>query len=159
MSKDKNNRNLDDRLTDQADRFYNDPVKTTGKWLALAVTAIILLAIALGIGNFACGWFNKAAEVAGPENVSAQYAAVIEGWESLEAAALNACAAKNNPDTESTLIEDPAFAYAATYRKIAVDYNRRQKNIFEAKVVGPDKKVYPEEAPTLEEMQRKLGCN
>lgn len=43
---------------------------------------------------------------------------------------------------------------AAQYRKIAIDYNRRQANLFEAEKVGPP--GYPKQAPTLTQMQAKV---
>lgn len=128
------------------------PVRTG---LLIAGSAFALLVI-LAVLGFALGWVNKAAQVAGPENVSSQYHYVIEDYNALEAAAGNYCAAKNSKPSANSpeLVEDPAFAYAAQYRHITVDYDERQNNIFEAGVVGPS--GYPRNAPTLDEMTRQV---
>lgn len=133
--------------------FEDHPVRSGLGVFTAAVAIFVIAAVIAGIGHFALGWFNKAAEVAGPENVSSQYREVINDWETLEAAAQNACSAQDSSRSQAdpTLLEDPAFAYEATYRRVRVDYNRRQANLFEAKVVGPG--GYPAVAPTLEEMQ------
>lgn len=52
------------------------------------------------------------------------------------------------------LVESPAFAYGATYRGIVVDYNRRQKNIFEAGLVGPS--GYPKEVPNMADRRNRI---
>jgi hypothetical protein len=123
-------------------------------WMSLAVIAVIL-AIST-VGNFACGWFNTATKVAGPGNVTAQYQAVINDWNGMEQAACNAKNAQDAPTNANSpqFLEDPAFAYKAKYRQIVVDYNTRQNDIFESKLVGP--KGYPQNAPTLEAMQAQV---
>lgn len=115
--------------------------------------AVFLLIVAVGFG---LDWFSTGKDIVSPDNVTNQYRGIIGNYEGLEAAAANACAAKNNKSEEAdpTLVEDPSFAYAANYRKIAIEYNRRWANVFEAKVVGPQ--GYPKKAPTLKEMQRKV---
>lgn len=114
---------------------------------ALGIFLVVALVVwALG---FVFSWWGAATKVIGPQNVSQQFQLVINDYQSLQTAAANACdvtqagstADPNNP----LLVEDPTLAYAATYRRIAVDYNRRQSNIFEAQKVGPS--GYPKEVP------------
>lgn len=125
------------------------------RWGAGALVLLMALVIVAGLLRFAFGWLGAAGEVAGPGNVKTQYSAVIEGWNALEAAAANACGASADAGEQGpTFLEDPAFAYQAQYRRIAIDYNRRQANIFEARLVGP--KGYPASAPSLAEMQRRV---
>lgn len=147
---------VEDKLVNQADKFSKNPVKQTFK-VALIILAIVVgLSVVGGTLGFIGGWFNKAAEVAGPANVSSQYKAVINDYKAMEAAAMNACNIVNtkSEDADPMLVEDPAFAYNAQYRRIAVDYNTRQNNIFQAKLVGP--KGYPRNAPSLEAMKAKV---
>lgn len=120
------------------------PVKVVLGGLA----AVVALIVVLGVIGFAAGWFGKAAEVAGPQNVERQYHQVIETFNSVQAAANNACAAgkSEKQDGDPVLIEKPDVAYGAIVRSQVVDYNRRQANIFEAKAVGPD--GYPRSLPT-----------
>lgn len=121
------------------------------KWGAIGLALIVLLMVV----GFGLSWLGAAGEVAGPNNVRSQYAGVIGDWNALEAAAENACgAADQNSQAGPTLLEDPALAYKAQYRHIAVDFNRRQQNIFEAKAVGPS--GYPPSAPTLTEMEARV---
>ncbi|MCL2089872.1 MAG: hypothetical protein FWH11_01380 [Micrococcales bacterium] len=99
-------------------------------------TAGLALVVALG---FALGWFGRMVDVVAPDNVTEQHRAIIQDWQTMTTAAANACQAQTagtNP-ASPTLVEDPAMAYAATFRSIAADYNRRQANVFEARVAGP----------------------
>lgn len=146
----------DSRLDREADRFEQKPVGTTIRWGIVLIFVCTVLIVVGGVAHFALGWLGAAADVAGPDNVKTQYATVIEDWNAMEVAAQNACAAENTPDSKQgpTFLEDPSFAYAAQYRHITVDYNRRQNNLFEAKVVGPG--GYPRVAPSLEEMQTEV---
>lgn len=101
---------------------------------------IIGIGIIVSLIGWSAGWWNKAAEVAGPANVSDQYHRVITDWESLYTAAGNACYAQNDDSDDTgapTLVESPVLAYAATYAKIRTDYNSRMNNIFEAGAVAP----------------------
>lgn len=145
-------------MTDPYRQFEDAPLRSSIRWgvgAAAVIGVLILVAIVL---SFVLGWIGKAAEVAGPENVSTQYHQVIQDWNAMEAAAGNYCSAKNSkPGPNSPeLVEDPAFAYAAQYRHITVDYNERQNNIFEAGVVGPS--GYPRQAPSLDEAAQEAGC-
>jgi hypothetical protein len=148
----------EDRAEREADRFGDRPVRTGIRWGLGVIAVVVVLAVVIGVIGWIGNWFNTAAEVAGPENVKAQYHAVIEDWNAMEAAAENACGAENSKGSRQspTLLEDPALAYKAKYRQIVVDYNRRQANIFEAKVVGPSFNEYPQRAPTLTEMQARV---
>lgn len=132
--------------------FYDertDDVKV-GRIIAVIVLLVVVLGIVLGVLRFVGGWGKTASDVVSGPNVKAQHTAVIQEWESLKAAANNACTAQGaTAGTGSpTMVEDPAFAYAATYRTIAADYNRRQANLFEASLVGPP--GYPDTVPALD---------
>lgn len=134
-------------IDDYANELEGNPVG----FILKGVAALVVLAAVFGVIGWFGGWFGKAADVAGPENVERQYTQVIQDWEALKVAADNACAASNTPREagDPIMVEDPAFAYAATYRRVVQDYNRRQKNIFEAGLVGPA--GYPSEVPNLAE--------
>lgn len=128
--------------------------EVTGFYWGKIGLMIGVIFIAVGLLGAACdiigGYGNEAKRVVGVDNVKEQTDAIITDWESLIATADNACEAQtqaSNPDNP-TLVEDPAFAYKATYRKIVVEYNQRQKNLFKAKVVGPP--GYPKSVPDLD---------
>lgn len=143
----------DERGSKWGGRFTRHPFG----WSLIVLIGIVAV---MGSLSFIFGWINTAADVASPRNVTTQYAAVIEDWNGLEAAAENACNASSaRTEQGPTLLEDPALAYKAKYRQIAVDYNRRQTNIFEAGLVGPDNcgaEQCRDLAPTLAEMQRRV---
>lgn len=142
---------LDDRYQSEEDRFAAHPIGSSIRWGVALIVIVIVLGFVFTIGHFALGWFNKAAEVAGPQNVSAQYQAVIGDWNAMQAEAANYCSVKDEKSPPGTIIaEGPSFAYAAKYRQTAIDFNTRQQDIFEAKAVGPS--GYPQTAPTLDEM-------
>jgi hypothetical protein len=147
---------VDRRLESEADRFGDRPVRTTIRW-GLAVTAVfvVLALVVAGVG-FAGGWIGAGKDIVSPMNVKEQYRAVIENYEALRAAAANACQARAGARAhgDPTLVETPALAYEAQYRRIEVDYNRRQANVFEAEKVGPT--GYPREAPSLAAMQKEV---
>lgn len=151
---------LEDRSGDWADReagrFADRPARTTAKWLTIFGVGIVGLVVFFGVIGFAAGWFNTGKDIVSPNNVKKQYANVIEDYKAMEVAAANACQAVDTAQgrNDPSLIETAGFAYAAQYRHITVDYNRRQNNIFESKLVGP--KGYPRNAPTLKEMQRRV---
>jgi hypothetical protein len=146
------------RTEDAYDSFSEHPVRKVLKWLAIGVVAILLLGAATGVAGWIGGWWHKAAEVTGAENTDTQFTALYTDIESMKAAAANTCAAKDakaGPNSP-TLLEDPSFAYAAKYRSIAADYNRRFENIFEAKALIVKPSDLPREAPTLEEMETQV---
>lgn len=113
-------------------------------WVGWFIGAVVALGVVFAVLGFIGGWFDKAAEVVGPENVSEQYHDVAKDWQAMQAAAANACAVGDPTSEEGdpVLVENPALAYEATFRNIAGDYNRRMTNIFEAGIVAPE--GYPE---------------
>lgn len=138
----------------RAERTGNAFTRHPWGW-GLGILAVVIIGGFL-IG-FASEWIGAGTKPFRPANVEKQFKAVIEDYKGMEAAAENSCHAKEDTSGNSqTFIEGPAFAYEATYRKIAVDYNRRKSNFFEAGEVGPDPDKYPKEAPTLTEMQSQL---
>lgn len=143
----------DKRAGDLADR----PVRTSLGLLVKALLALFAIGAVFGVFGLACGWFNAGKDIVSPSNVREQYRAVIGDYKAMEQAACNAQEAANAKPEEGDpqLIETPGFAYRAKYREIAVDYDRRQANLFEAEKVGP--KGYPRESPTIAQMQR-LVC-
>lgn len=127
-----------------------DGVRFRWRYLWAGLGAAALAAVLLGIAGWGFGWFGKGVEVVSAGNVSEQHRAVIEDWEALQASARNACSASTKVGEGSpTFVEDPALAYAATYRRLVVDYNRRQQNNFEAGIVGPA--GYPKTVPALDQ--------
>lgn len=109
---------------------------------------IAVLGAGFTVIGFANGWFHRATQVVGPANVSEQFKDVAQEYQSLQTSAANACQAVTDAergDSAPTLVESPALAYEATYRRIAASYNRRMTNIFEAGIVAPP--GYPESVP------------
>lgn len=152
-----------DRLNDKLDTwgerasgaFADRPIWTSVRTIVVILVVILVVNVTLsaifGVGGLFGAWGKEAKRVVSPDNVTQQYAAVIDDWESLIAGADNACQAGSSKQEEGdpTFVESPSTAYSATYRKTVVDYNRRQANIFEAKKVGP--KGYPNEIPRFTE--------
>lgn len=141
---------------ERGDRYYDDlernPFKTFVKWFFGFVAVVIVLGIIFSIVGFASNWWQKGVEIVSPPNVEKQYTRIIDNWEGLYASAENACLAIKESDEDSpTFVESPEAAYAATFRRIVIDYNRRMANLFEAGIVGPP--GYPDEIP------RSLGAN
>lgn len=150
-------RDNDEKWESRSDKAYSDftnkPYKTGFKWFFIICAVFLGLWLIGSIFGFIGSWGNEGKRIVSPTNVREQHTAIIEDYEAMEAAAENACSGTNSKKDEDdpSLVEKPDFAYAALYRKIRVEYNRRQKNLFEAKLVGP--KGYPRSAPTLEEMK------
>lgn len=141
---------------DRGNRLYKElehrPYRTGWKWFWGILGTVILLAIVFSVVGFASNWWKKGVDVVSPKNVEKQYVRVIDNWEALYASAENACIAISSSNENSpTFVESPEAAYAATFRRIVVDYNRRQANLFEAGLVGPP--GYPKEVP------RSLGAD
>lgn len=117
--------------------------------IVLAMLAAAFIGIILFSGcSVAAGYVQKGAEVISADNLEEQHDRVIRDWRGLTVAADNACAAQGEQDRDEdspVLIEGPALAYAATYRKIWAEYNARTENIFEAGFVGPI--GYPKNVP------------
>ena len=122
--------------------YYDDKTYKLrwGRIIATVLGIVIALTVVFGILGLANDWFNEGRRIVGPENVSAQHRAIIGDYEGMISAAQNACnaedGAKRSQD-DPTFVEDPAAAYAASFYRIREDYQRRQKNLFEAKLVGP----------------------
>jgi hypothetical protein len=115
-----------------------------------AVASAMLVITALSGCSVAGGYVEKGKKVIGADNMEDQYHRVITDYNSLQTSADNACAAQGGSeksDDDPTLVEGPGLAYAATYRKIWVDYNSRMNNIFEAGYVGPP--GYPRRIPNF----------
>lgn len=154
-----------DRLDEQLDRaaerrageLADHPKRTVLKWAVWVVIVFVVLAIIGGITNYVGLWGNEAKRIVSPTNVTAQYDAVITDWQSLIVSADNVCTAQTaaKADGDPTLVEDPAQAYEATYRRIVVDYNSRMTNIFEAEKVGPP--GYPRTIPAFTETTNPKG--
>lgn len=145
----------------RADRAYsnftNRPGWTAAKWIGGFIAICIALSLVFGLISWVGSWGGEAKRVTSPQNVREQNTAIIDDYQSMEAAAANACGAKTSAgEGDPTLVEDPALAYKATYRRIRVDYNRRMANLYEAQAVRhlplpSNLRSYPEVAPTLEE--------
>lgn len=153
-----------------ADDITYRPGRTIAKW----VVGFLLLVAVLWVGGCALGLVGDTADVGNSyrkeikrtvsaPNVAEQNRAIIEDYESLEAAAANACGAATaaKQDGDPTLVEDPALAYKATYRRIRVDYNRRMANLYEAQAVRglplpSNLKSYPKVAPTVEQKMQEV---
>jgi hypothetical protein len=132
--------------------FYDEQNGVIRFWKIFwtVVGVVVVISLVFGVIGFFGGWFSEGKRIVSPTNVKAQHTAIIENWETAITSSRNACSV-GNPDKEEgdpTLVEDPALAYAATYRRVVVDYNRRQKNLFESRLVGPS--GYPREIPRLD---------
>lgn len=140
------------RLDREADRFEEHPVRQTVKWGTISMITIAILVVVggviFGIVGLLGGWFQGTKHIVSFQNTSQQYTVVKGDWESMISAAQNACNAQNAAQNSNspTLVEDPAFAYKATFFKIRNDYNRRMTNFFEAGLVGP--RGYPKVIPS-----------
>lgn len=154
----------DDIWEGRADRAYSDltykPKRTLAKWAVGIGLVLIFIALIAGIGKFACGWGNEAARIAGPQNTREQFTALYDLYENMQATAGNVCDVKNSEASVNSpvIIEDPEFAYAAQYRRIEAEYNRRMENEFEAEwlLIHPD--GLPHRAPSLDDMLVIIGC-
>lgn len=131
-----------------------EPTKgTIVKWALWGLAAFVVLWIVIGILSFVGAWGGSVKKIVSPPNVEAQFHTVIEDWQGMISNAENACEAEKGGSTETenspTLIGGkPQAAYAQNYRRVRIDYNRRQHNFFEAKIVGPP--GYPRTAPSYQ---------
>ncbi len=132
-----------------------------GRWLVTVLGIVLVFVAGFGVVTWISGWGGEAARITGPDNVREQNTAILDAWESLQATAGNVCSAGNavRGDASPTLVEDPAFAYEATYRRIKATYDRRMSNLFEARAVRDlplpsDLDGLPRRAPTLENALR-----
>lgn len=133
----------------QAGKLADHPVRTGIRWGIVAIAVVVVIAVVGGIIGLVGNWGSEAKHVVGPANVTNQYKVIIDDWQSLMTAADNACGAQNTTPAsgDPTLVENPAFAYAATYRKIRTDYNLHFHDVFEGGLVGP--RGYPKTVPDL----------
>lgn len=150
---------LDDRYQREEDRFADHPGWTSFRWgvaIALVIAGIVLVVSVLG---FAIGWFNTGKDIVGPANVKAQNFQVRQSWNELVTGADNACqasATNTGQQGDPTFLEDPALAYAASYRRTWAEYNRRMDNAFEAKVIRRlGLTAYPRHVPDFREAHGK----
>lgn len=132
--------------------FYDERTGNFRFWKTfwIVVGVVIVISIVFGVIGFIGDWGREGKRIVSPTNVKAQHTAIIEDWETAITSSRNACSVgkPSKEEGDPVLVEDPALAYAATYRRIVVDYNRRQKNLFESKLVGPP--GYPREIPRLD---------
>lgn len=147
----------EDRLNDRIDAWSDHaagsladhPKRTVTKWIVAIVGVCLLIGIVGGVISWAGSWGSEAKRVVSPANVTEQYQVIISDWQGAQAAADNACTAVTSATSanDPVLVENPATAYAATFRRIVVDYNTRYLNIFQAKLVGPAgyPRPFPEE--------------
>jgi hypothetical protein len=148
----------DDRALSEAERFERHPFRTVLKWFAVLAVLCLCIGAIFGLVSWVGSWGGEAKRIASPENVRKQNTEIIQDWNDMEAAAQNVCGAidaKSSPD-DPTLLEDPAFAYKAQFRRIRVDYNRRMANLYEAQAVRKlplpsNLRSYPKVAPSLKE--------
>lgn len=157
----------DERWKGRGDKVYSDftnrPVRTGLKVFAVLVAVGLALGAIAAVGSFVGAWGGEAKRIVSPQNVREQNGAIIDAWEAMQAQAANACQVASSPkeDGDPTLIEDPALAYKALYRSSAAGYNARMADIYRAQLVRKvpvpsNLRSYPERAPTLEAMQRRV---
>lgn len=161
-----NDQTWEDRADRAYTRFTDRPGWTLAKWAGAAIGVIVAIAVLGSVLGFIGSWGGEAKRIASPDNVREQNTQIIDAWESMAAAAENACAARaaaGREDGDPTLVEDPSLAYAATYRRIRAGYNRRMANLYEAQLVRKvplpsNLRSYPERAPTLEQQLAEMEC-
>jgi len=151
-----------ERADQEAVRFERRPWHAAGRWFATVLGIVLVLGAGFGLVGWISGWGGEAARITGPDNVREQNTAILDAWESLQATAGNVCSVSSAApgDASPTLVEDPTFAYEATYRRIKATYDRRMSNLFEARAVRDlplpsDLDRLPRRAPTLERALRR----
>lgn len=151
---------------DRADEFEARPLRTAFKWL-LGVALLLLLVMAiLTPFNAGFAWLQEGARIAGPDNSREQTTAVLDDEKGMVAQAGNVCdidRAGNtaSPNDPQIVGGSPRFQYAALYRRLKADYDRRMANFFEANVtrslpIPSALGGLPKEAPPLEQRLRDL---
>lgn len=149
----------------QAGNFADRPKRTALKWTLGIVGVVLVLGFIGGVTGLIGDWGSETKRLLGPRHSREQVTAVLDLDEKMVATAGNVCSvvnARSNEDSP-TLVEDPSFAYRATYRRQAAEYNRRMRNFFEAAVtknlpIPASIKGLPDRAPTLEEAMAAAGC-
>lgn len=154
-----NDQTWQDRGDKAYTKFTNNPWRTGFKWLLIFLAVVIAISVLFAVIGWIGSWGDEAKRVTSPQNVREQNTRIIDDWEGMQAAGMNVCNVQSSAakgETDPTLIEDPALAYKAQYRRIRVDYNRRMANLYEAQAVRSiplpsNLRSYPEVAPTVEE--------
>lgn len=143
---------LQTKTEEQIDKASGSLADHPMRWAISAVCVIVVLFILIQGFGLAGRWGKTAVRTVGPENVTAQYDAVISDWQELITTADNACTVQDQAERaegDPTLVENTTTAYQATYRRVRTDYNSRMQNIFKAKKVGPP--GYPRVVPDIPE--------
>lgn len=151
----------DDFLTREGDRFQRGPRRYVAKRSLQVLGVALVLALVGGAIGWAGGWFSGAKEVVSFDNSKAQAIAVRGAWTGMQQAAENACDTEDaaaGGEGDPTLVERPDFAYRASYRRLAADYDRRMSNPFEASKIRRLAGIssLPDVAPSLAEMQSEV---
>lgn len=153
----------DERANRYARDFEDRPFWTGGKVLGAILAVVIVLSIVGGLLSFVGGHADAVKKSVSSPNVVEQNRAIIEDYTQMQAAAANACQAAESKSEEGdpTIVENPALAYNATYRRLQADYDRRMANLYEASLarefpVPSNLKSYPKVAPTLKAMQAEV---
>lgn len=119
---------------------------------ALKLTALATAGAFLLSGcSVVSSWWGEGKKVVSAPHVTEQYEVVIGHYNSMIAAANNACNAitSTGNDRSSTLVEDPAMAYKATFRAIQTEYVNALDNVFKAGLVGPPGYPSPDEVKAI----------
>lgn len=153
----------EDRIDREADRFAQHPWRSAFRWWMALLAVIVVVAVTWGIVSWVGSWGGTAKRLTGPAHSEQQVTAVLNDWTSMQAAAANVCQVRDSQRDrrDPTIVERPEFAYAAQYRQIKADYDRRMANFFEAAVtrhlpIPAGLRGYPREAPSLPEMERSV---
>ena len=158
MSYDENDDIWERRAERNYDEFTARPKRYALKVFAWVLGVVIALSILFAVIGWIGSWGGEAKRLTSPDHSREQVTAVLDDWTTLQATAGNVCDAKASAREQGDpqLVEDPAFAYRAAYRRIKADYDRRMNNLFEAYVTrhlplpGSIQNL-PRTAPTLRE--------
>lgn len=135
-------------------------------WMSLKIglcllALVFVLALVGGLLSGVLDWGGEAKRITGPANAREQYTEIIRDQADMDAAVGNICSARGAKTAAPTaddplLVETPALAYEATYRRTKADYDRRIQNAFEAGLIRKytslgDQRRFPNPAPTLED--------
>lgn len=139
----------DDWMDRQAGSLADHPKRFAGKWIAIILGIVIVLGGITTVTGYALDWWSAGKDIVSVQNVKNQSYNVRENWNTMIATLGNACSAdRKAAQGDPTFVEDPALAYAATYRKLRADYNRAQDNPFENGVINAG--GYPKHVPVFE---------
>lgn len=126
------------------------------------VIVISVVVMAVAVGFWMVRWLMVPADVASPENVKKQWAAIYQHLEALDTTAQQICSAERavatateaNQAEEATQRRSQLMAYEQNYARIQGEYNAKLRNAFEAKHVKPDD--VPDKAPALAEVKARV---